>query len=252
VKPPQESIAVSVEVAVTDVLQGIGEINGLLSCGDEALIFSYQKKNMLGMSGEEEVLHISYQEIQDAVYKNNLFLAKLTLRPKRLRVMEEMPGSSREKMVFTVKREDRKRADKLVAYIKYKLYEAYADEVDSIPFQLADTGMGLREHSGLLYLDDEFLVFEVQSGITGGRKDDQQVIKIEPSALVSMRLEQGLVKDTLYVQPKKETLLSVMPGNYKDTLKLSIAKRYREAAENLVQRVAHRAADPATLPGEGE
>lgn len=233
------------------MLQGIGEINGLLSCGDEALIFSYQKKNMLGMSGEEEVLHIPYQEIQDAVYKNNIFLAKLTLRPKRLRVMEEMPGSSREKMVFTVKREDRKRADKLVAYIKYKLYEAYADEVDSIPFQLADTGMGLREHSGLLYLDDEFLVFEVQSGITGGRKDDQQVIKIEPSALVSMRLEQGLVKDTLYVQPKKETLLSVMPGNYKDTLKLSIAKRYREAAENLVQRVAHRAADPA-LPGEGE
>ena len=251
-KPPQESIAVSVEVSVTEVLQGTGEINGLLSCGDEALVFSYQKKNILGMSGDEEVVHISYQDIQDVVYKNNIFLAKLTLRPKRLRIMEEMPGASREKMVFSVKREDRKRADKLVAYIKYKLYEAYADEVDSVPFQLADTSMGLKEHSGLLYLDDEFLVFEVQSGISGGSKSDQQIVKIEPNALVSLRLEHGMVKDTLYVQPKKKTLLSVMPGCYKDALKLSIAKRYREAAQDLVQRVEQRASDPATLPGEAE
>lgn len=233
-------------------MQAIGEINGLLSCERDALIFSYQTKNWLGTSGEEKVVRIAYEDIQDVVYKNNIFLSKLTLRPKRLRVMEEMPGASREKMVFTVKREDRKRADKLVTYIKYKLYEVYADEVDSIPFQLADTSMGLKEHNGLVYLDAEFLVFEVQSGISGGRKDDQKIIKIEPSALVSLRLEHGMVKDTLYVQPKKETLLSVMPGSYKDTLKLSIAKRYRDAAEALVQRVAQRASDPAMLPGESE
>ena len=238
------SIAVSIEVALSEVLQGIGEIHGLLACGDEALIFSYQTKNLLGTTGEEQVVHIPYSEVQDVVYKNYVVAAKLTLRPKRLRVMDRMPGASRDKMVFKVKREDRRRADKLVTCIKHKLYEAYAVEMDSIPFQLASTAMGAKEHSGLLYLDDEFLVFEVQSGISGLSKNDEQIIKIEPSALVTIMVEQGLVKDTLYVQPKKETLLAVMPGSNKEVLKLSIAKRYRAATEDLVQRLEQQSSDP--------
>lgn len=107
----------------------------------------------------------------------------------------------------------------------------------TIPFQLPDIHYGLTEIKGTVYLDEEFLVLEVQTALFGEFEQEYQIIKIEPRALRDIRLERGLFKDRLRLWPKKDTLLNVMPGEHRVELKLKIWNRYRDEAEALVEQV---------------
>ena len=107
----------------------------------------------------------------------------------------------------------------------------------SIPFRLPDTDAGLTEIKGLLYLDDEFLVLEIETALLGEFRREQQVVKVEPAALEEVHLEHGVFRDRLRIRPRKRELLRVVPGKHLGELQLKIWKKYREPAERLVEAV---------------
>lgn len=109
-----------------------------------------------------------------------------------------------------------------------------------IPFKLPDIAGGLREGKGLLFLDDEFLVFEVSTALLGEFAADSAVIKIEPAALEEIRLERRLFFDRLYVRPKKGDLLEAMPGRHDFEVELRVRRRYRPDLERLLVDVERR------------
>lgn len=108
----------------------------------------------------------------------------------------------------------------------------------SIPFTLPD--MGLTEVKGLILLDDEFLVFELETALMGEFNKDTHTVKIEPAALQAVYLDHGLVRDQLCIRPKKRDLLDAMPGKYAGELRLKVWRKYRRDAEALVAAVQAR------------
>lgn len=110
--------------------------------------------------------------------------------------------------------------------------------MNSIPFRLPD--VGLREISGVVYLDQEFLVLEVEDALLGEVDREEQTVKVEPSAVQEIRLDRSVLGDKLCIRPKKRDLLRVMPGTYTDELCLKLRKKYRERAEQLVDDVRRR------------
>jgi len=114
--------------------------------------------------------------------------------------------------------------------------------MSGIPFQLPD--IGLREINGTIYLDDEFLVFEVEDAFIGEFDKEHMVIKVEPAALTDIRLDRGIIRDRLYIRPKKRDLLTVMPGTYSEALPLTMWNTQRRRAEQLVAAVRRRMGSP--------
>ena len=110
--------------------------------------------------------------------------------------------------------------------------------MNSIPFELPD--IGLREISGTLSLDSEFLVFHVEDALIGEFDKDHFTIQVEPRALANIRLDRGIVRDRICIRPKKRDLLAVMPGQYAEELQLKVWRIHREQAERLVSAVQRR------------
>ncbi len=101
--------------------------------------------------------------------------------------------------------------------------------MNPVPFDLPD--VGLREISGMLYVEMPYLVFEVTDGLLGEFDKDKQVIKIELNALDEVSLKLGVVRDKIIIRPKKSDLLEVIPGNYNDELVLKVWKTNRSETE---------------------
>lgn len=233
-----DDIPVSVDVSFGEVLQGTVEINGALSFVDDAVQFVYQTKSFFKRNKGIQTVRIPLEGIREIEYKGNMFSGKIVILPRRLQLMEDMPGDSRDQMIFKMKKKRHNAlAKNLVSYVQYRIFEDGNASRASIPFTLGSTNYGLTEHAGLIYLEDEFFVFEIQSGISGLGKNDRQVIKIERKALDEVEIRQGKRTDKLYVYPKKTALLEAMPGDHREKVSLSIPKRYREQLEKLVGRI---------------
>ena len=109
-----------------------------------------------------------------------------------------------------------------------------------IPFSLPDLNGGLTEITGLLYEEDEFLVFDVETAFMGEFDKESQIIKIEPAAIQEIVLDRGVFKDKLRILPKKRDLLDAMPGEYRREIPLSIWKKHRRDVERLLRSVKAR------------
>ncbi|NNE34020.1 MAG: hypothetical protein HKN13_02215 [Rhodothermales bacterium] len=107
----------------------------------------------------------------------------------------------------------------------------------SIPFEIDEIHGGLSEAKGVLRLEDEFLVFQVQTITLGMFKQDPELIKIEIAALEEIRFEKKLVSDRIYIRPKKLQLLDVMPGKHGIEVALKIKRKNRTRALILVDAV---------------
>ncbi len=236
---PYIKVPISMEVSASEVLEGISEIKGTLTFSEGVIGFFYRTMNMAQKPSEGVTVPISLDDIQDVAFRERTVPMKIILYPRRLDVMKDMPGAKRDKMEFQVKRGQKKEALKWVSLIQNKLYEAGATGMESVPFQLSSTNLGFTEHSGLLYLDDEFLVFDILSGLSGISRGERQLIKIEPSALERVRLERRGFKHALLIKPKKMDLLDVVPGTFESEVKLKIARRDYRAADRLVSRLQY-------------
>lgn len=110
----------------------------------------------------------------------------------------------------------------------------------SVPFLIPEVHAGFSEATGVLRLEDEFLVFHVQTETLGMFKQDAETIKIEISALYDVRHERGVFKDKLFIRPKKQQLLDVMPGKHGIEVQLKIKRKHRTTALILVDTVRRR------------
>ncbi len=236
------SVPVSVEVSPSEILEGVFEIEGVLSYADDTVTFEYRTRDRLSELSDVETLRLPLDQVREVELKRGIPDATILVRPRRLSTFEYVPGASRNEIVFNVKHKHRQQAATLVSHLQRVLSQRRGDQTSSIPFQLPDTNLGLTENKGRLYLDEEFLVFEVSSGLSGGFKKKQQKIKIEPGALEAIRLDRGVFKDRLIVSPKSRELFRAMPRMYKDkdTLTMTIWKKYRADAEHLVDEVRRR------------
>ena len=232
--PSTSIVPVSVDVSVSEVVTGIIEITGLLSCEGEIILFEYQTKNVRQQQSDVITLQFRIDDFREISIKGG---TKVYLSPKRLVTVESMPGAQRNEVVFKVKRRHRKQAIALVSHLRHLLTAGLSGELESIPFRLPSTHLGLTEVRGILFLEEEFLVFEIASGLPGGTHKERQKIKVEVAALNAILYERGILRDTLMIRPKKYDLLSVMPGQHKEALRLSIRKQHREATEQLVYEI---------------
>ncbi|TDI71135.1 MAG: hypothetical protein E2O85_02505 [Bacteroidetes bacterium] len=110
----------------------------------------------------------------------------------------------------------------------------------SLPFEIPDVHAGFSEAKGVLRMEDEFLVFQVQTVTLGMFKEDPETIKIEIGALIDVRHERGLFRDKLYIRPKKLQLLDAMPGKHLLELRLKIRRKHRASALILVDSLRRR------------
>ena len=231
------SVPVYVEVFVAEVLQGIVEIKGVLRYADDMVAFEYQAKESSSKTVPAETLDLPLDQLRAVELKRGLWGATILIHPRRLATFEYISGASRTEIVLKVKRKHREQAATLVAQVQQALSTRGGDDVRRIPFRLPDANYGITEVKGAVYVDEAFLVFEVKTGISGGSKKKQQIIKVEPSALDAIRLDEGAFRDRLYIRPKKRDLLRAMPGTYKEDLTLKIQKQYRADAVRLVEEV---------------
>lgn len=105
----------------------------------------------------------------------------------------------------------------------------------AVPFDLPD--VGLREIKGEAYLDQGFIVLVVEDALAGEFDREQQIIKVEPSALADVRFERGILKDKICLRPKTRELLDTMPGRHLAELKLRVWVKHRESARRLVEAI---------------
>lgn len=236
------SVPVYVEPLPSELLEGAFEIKGVLSYAGDALTFEYRTRDYKSEWSEVETLDLPLDQVREVEIKRGVPGAKILVHPTRLSTFEYVAGVSRNEIVFLVKLKHRRQAETLVALLQRVLLERQGAQTGSFPFQLPDTNFGLTENSGRLYLDDEFLVFEVSSGFSGMTNKKQHKVKIEPRALADIRLDHGLFKDRLVIRPKSRELFRAMPGMYKDkdTLTMTLWKKYRPDAERLVDEIRRR------------
>jgi len=236
------SVPVYVEVSPSEIREGVFEIVGVLRYADDTVTFEYRTRDHKSEQSDVETFHLPLDQVREVELKRRMPGAKILVRPRRLSTFEYVPGAPRNEIVFNVKHKHRQQAAALVSHLQRVFSQRRGDHTSSIPFQLPDTNLGLTENKGRLYLDEEFLVFEVSIGISGGTKKKQQTVKIEPRALEEIRLDRGVFKDRLLIRPKNRELFRVMPGMYKDkdTLTMTIWKKYRADAEHLVDELRRR------------
>jgi hypothetical protein len=112
--------------------------------------------------------------------------------------------------------------------------------MDRVPFSLPD--VGLREVKGFAYLDDEFLIIEVESAVFGLTDRERQTVKVAPSALESVRFTRGLFRDRLRIKPEKVDLLKTIPGDHPSEIALRIPRKYRDLTERIADEMDDRIA----------
>lgn len=232
-------IDITIEVNAADLLDGVSEIHGSIGHDSEALVLSIYRKKLLGGVKGDETLSLPLKDIQDIKLKKGPVSTKLLVYPKRLNIIEAVPGHHGDQLKFQIKRNDRKYAEAFAASLRAAIYEATEEGLDSVPFKLEDTNMGFTEHSGVLYMEEEFLVFDIQSGLKGVTRPTRQQVKVEPKAISGIRLKQGTTKDTLFIKPKKSKLLVAIPGDHEREVKLKIKKKHRVAVERIIQRIVN-------------
>ena len=226
---------ITIEVSAAEVLEGIGSIKGTLVHSGDVVELVYYSTTLLGTSSDTMTVEIPLKELQGVEYKGSMGPAKILLYPRRLGILRDIPGAHKEKITFQVEKEDRAFARHFVGKTTQALHEMGITGMTSIPFELESTHFGFQEHWGLLYLEEEFVVFDLHSGLSGVTKAQRHVIKMEPAAIGSIQQTRG----SLLIRPRKDTLLRVVPGDNKNEVKLKIGKKYRQAADRLISRIEY-------------
>ncbi|MGI9174834.1 MAG: hypothetical protein ACR2GR_05910 [Rhodothermales bacterium] len=209
----------------------------MLHFAKETVAFAYQTSGLGAQTSKLETVLLRLDEIQEVELKNRMWGSKIVLHPKQLAPLERMPGAQGSVIAFSVKPKHQAEAEALVAQMQQAYSASPPTDLRSIPFRLPEADHGLTEITGLLYLDDEFLTFDVQTGLPGGSQKELQVIKVELAALAALRLDRGTLGDRLCIRPKTSDLLDAMPGTHQEELKLKLRKRHRADAEQPVYEV---------------
>ncbi len=109
--------------------------------------------------------------------------------------------------------------------------------MERIPFVLPD--VGLREISGHLYVENDFLVIELLDALMGEFDKEKKVIEIEPAALEVLQLDTGIFKDKLVVRTYSSEFLKHIPGDHEGEVVFRCWRKYRDGLRRLSLRMLH-------------
>lgn len=105
--------------------------------------------------------------------------------------------------------------------------------MNRISFSLPD--VGLRELRGMAHIEDGFLVLSLEDAFLGMADLQRTTLKVDPEALADLRIERGLMRDKLVIEPKRAELLESIPGKHRVSVKLKVSRRQRRELEGLLQ-----------------
>ncbi len=107
--------------------------------------------------------------------------------------------------------------------------------MDRLPFTLPDDG--LRELTGFVHLDREFLVIDLRSALAGILGKERDVIKVAPTALAEVCFRPGIFRDQIRLRPHEFGLLDAVPGRHDRELALRLKRRYRDEAQRMAEEL---------------
>ncbi len=111
----------------------------------------------------------------------------------------------------------------------------------SIKFVIKGVHHGLARANGVIYLEDEYLVFKFRVKTLKLIKQDPETVKIALGALWGMHLKKGIRGDWLYIRPRGTELLRVMPGRHREEVRLRIRRKYRDQVKDLIAQAVRQA-----------
>ena len=107
----------------------------------------------------------------------------------------------------------------------------------SVPFEIQEVHGGLTEAHGAAYVDEEYLVLEVQTAFLGLFKRDPEVYRIDLTDLEDVRYKKGLRKDRVTLRTRPLDRLTDIPGARKGELCLCFARKDRAGLDVLLDRL---------------
>ncbi len=105
-----------------------------------------------------------------------------------------------------------------------------------IPFQIPDIN-DTDEAEGFVYIEDDFLVFDVQVLAWGLSRSDTETVKVERGVIDGLRIERGWISDRLHVDTRNTSLLKALPGTHVSAVTVRTKKRYRSEVAAFAEQV---------------
>ena len=109
---------------ISEVHGGLSEANGTMYLEDEFLVLEYRIEVVGMFKQPTETIKIELGVISDMEFKTGLFGDKIRLLPRKLSVLDAVPGKNKEVVTLKTKKKFRSIARRLVNEIRIRRLEA--------------------------------------------------------------------------------------------------------------------------------
>ena len=105
-----------------------------------------------------------------------------------------------------------------------------------IPFEVESSG-GFSQSRGVVYVEDEDLVFEVQTTYIGFIQRAPEVYRVELTDLDEVRYKKGFLSDRVTLRTRPLEKLTAVPGAAQGELRLAVKRTHRGDLAVLLDRL---------------
>ena len=109
--------------------------------------------------------------------------------------------------------------------------------MESVPFRVREVHGGFSEAAGVLYVEDEELVIEVETKLLSLFRRPPQVHRLDLVDLDRIRYKKGLRNDRLTLRTRPMEVLAGVPGVSEGELCLLVGRKDRAALDRLLDRL---------------
>ncbi len=116
-----------------EIYEGLAETQGVVRFEDNVLIIEFETKDsIVGFvkSGMQE-LTVPVSELEEAVFKKNIFRAKILFRASRMKTFSALPNNKQGEVGLKVPKKYAKAAQDLVDSLNIAVMEAKIDRLDT-------------------------------------------------------------------------------------------------------------------------
>ena len=107
----------------------------------------------------------------------------------------------------------------------------------SVPFSISDAHHGLSEMRGVVYIDGEEVVVEMQVKLFNLFKRPAQAFRFDVTDLDEVRHRRGVFSDSVTLRTRPMEIAAQIPGSADGTLSLKVRRRDRRAVDALLDRL---------------
>lgn len=233
------SMSASIDPSLRDVLRGVFKIEGELRCLGDRLEYRYRKSGFR-RGTDIETWSMGFDDIRELRHRNLGYESQIVVAPRRLGVLEGLPGDIETTIKFKVPKSDRAAARDLAAFVRGELDERDEYEIAGVPFRIPELDSGLNEVRGVMHLEPGFVVLDIESGLSGLTSMDRYVVKVASESVEEMRLKRGVVYDRVTLRVADDAQYEDLPWPVAGKLVLRIGRRHRSETDSIVRVVEMR------------